>query len=216
VDGSDHDTIDLLEEVGDIDAAVAAEPLGGPPRGRRAGVVELFLVTLANAVWAVVGLVLWLPQAVRAVLGAVLRVVHSALTHQRSDRAVSGIKQVSRLYVERFLRRQSEPVLVGRRHELRPFRAVAETAWVAGFYLLLLRWLAPAVFEPVWRRVVGWASLARAGVEAVGGWLQGLTARATAALDAAALGIGGALLGALLVGALVGFWLGRRWRRPRS
>jgi hypothetical protein len=208
-DSLPHDTIDLEEELGDIDALLADDTVPVVPR-RRVGGVELFLVGIANLVWAIVGLVLWFPQAFRAVLGAVLRVIHSALTNQRSDRAVAGIKQVSSLYFDRFLRRRGEPVFVGRRHEARPFRLIGEVAWVTGFYLLLLRWLAPSLFQPAWERLVTWWRAAAAWLAATVNWLQELSTGDAVTLAPTWLQAGAALLATAVLGALLGFWLGRR------
>jgi hypothetical protein len=207
-----HDTVDLAEELGDIDAVLASGSVDLATREQRVGSVEGVLVTVANGIWAVVGLVLWLPQVVRAVLGAALRTVHAALTNQSSDRAIAGIRRVSRSYVERFLRRTGEPSHVARRHELRPVHLLLETGWLAAFYLLLIRWLAPGRFAAIW------------------GWLEGLWGAAwnrTLGLGAAALGIlrpdlanldvsrlqaAAVLFVAALVGVVLGVWLGRRGR----
>lgn len=207
-----HDTIDVEEELDDIAALLADDTVPIAPRGRRVGIVELLLVGIANGIWAVVGLILWLPQAFRAVLGAALRVIHSALTNQRSDRAIAAIKSVSSLYFDRFLHRRGEPVFVGRRHELRPFRLVAEAAWVTGFYLLLLRWLAPSLFEPAWERLVIWWGLCATWLAVAVAWLRGLAAVDAVVLTPSRLQAGGALLAAAVLGVLLGFWLGRRRR----
>ncbi|MCZ6726480.1 MAG: hypothetical protein O7A98_03895 [Acidobacteria bacterium] len=207
-----HDTVDLAEELGDVDEAQATGSLEVASEARRSGLVELLLVGIANTIWAVVGLIVWLPQAVRAVLTATLRTIHAAMTHQSSDRAVAGIKRVSRSYAERFLKRQGSPVWVARRHELRPFRLLGEGAWAVFFYFMLLRWLAPAKFGPVWQSVSSWAGTAPAKALAVGGGIKDLLPPDLAAVDASRLQAGGVLLVASLVGLILGLWLGRRGR----
>lgn len=235
-----HDTVDLKEELGDIDAVLAesraaldevdddsaggeAAPddfhLGLDPGAAqdRSSVgpgrwIELALLTVANAIWAVVGLVLWLPQTARAVLWAALRTVHAALTQQSSARAVAGIQQVSRSYVDRFLGRRGEQAWVGRRHELRPFRLVGEVAWTCGFYLLVLRWLAPERFANVWSRLVAWAAVGRAWAGEFWTAAQGWLTPDLASLDFTRAQAAGILLVASLVGLVLGFWLGRRRR----
>lgn len=208
-----HDTVDLEEELGDIDAVLAGGSVEVAERGRRTGNIELVLITVANTIWAVVGLILWLPQTVRAVLGAALRTIHAALTNQSSDRAIAGIRRVSRSYVERFLRRQSGgQSQVARRHELRPVQLVLETGWLAVFYLLVLRWLAPARADAIWGRVVRWGE---AGWEALGGipaWIASLPRPDLASLDVSRLEAAGILLVAALAGLGLGIWLGRRGR----
>lgn len=209
---SEHDTIDLEEELGDIDAVLAEGSLEVAARAGRAGFVELFLIAVANTIWAVVGLVLWLPQALRAVLAAALRIIHSALTHQSPGRAIAGIRRVSRAYVDRFLTRHSEQVFVGRRHELRPFRLLGEVLWAAAFYLLMLRWLAPGYFRPVWQRLLGaWEIAGQAGLKLVG-FGRELLATGVESLDGVRLQVGGTVLGVAVIGVLLGFWLGRRGR----
>lgn len=208
-----HDTVDLEEELGDIDAVLASGSVEVASRGRRAGAIELLLITLANGIWAIVGLVLWLPQTVRAVLAAALRTVHAALTNQSSDRAIAGIRRVSHSYVERFLRREGRGrALVARRHELRPIHLVLETSWVGAFYLLLIRWLAPQRFASIWQRLVTWWEV---GWERTGTLLSqvgGLLRPDLANLDVSRLQAGAVLLGAVLAGLAVGFWQGRRRR----
>ncbi len=211
---AEHDTIDVEEDLNDIAALLAEDtvPVAVAAQGRRVGFVELVLVSLANSIWAVVGLVLWFPQALRAVLSAALRVIHSAMTHQRSDRAVVGIKQVSGLYFDRFLRRRGQPVFVGRRHELRPFRFLAETVWVVGFYLILLRWLAPSAFQLAWERLTAWWSVAATWLVGGGAWLQERLAASSTMPTLSWLQAGLALLAMAVLGALLGVWLGRRRR----
>jgi hypothetical protein len=217
-----HDTIDLKDDLEDLDlvgemgagataageASSASEPVAGSPPG----IVELILVSAANAIWAVVGLVIWLPQATRAVLEATLRTAHAALTHQPSARVVAGIQQVSRSYTERFLGRHGDPVLFGRRQELRPLRLVGETAWTVAFYLVVLRWLAPQIFGPLWERLSGATKGAAAAVADAGGRFFDRLVPDLASLDANGLQVGGTLLGVAFVGLALGFWLGRRER----
>jgi hypothetical protein len=204
--------VDLAEELADIDEVLATGALEVAAEARRSGWVELSLVGIANTIWAVLGLIVWLPQAARAVLTAALRTIHSAMTHQSSDRAIAGIKRVSRSYAERFLKRQGPTVLVGRRHELRPFRLVGEVVWAACFYLVLLRWLAPSRFGPVWQSVTSWAGTVQDKAMAGGGWLEALLLPDLASLDASRLQAVGVLLLASFVGLVLGFWLGRRGR----
>ena len=207
-----NDTIDLKEEVDDFDEVLAGGSISVAEESRRVGWVEWALVAIANVIWAVVGLVLWLPQVTRALLWTVLRTVHSALTGQQSGRAVAAIEQVSRSYVERFLHRRSEQAWVGRRHELRPFRLVGEVAWASLFYLVLLRWLAPGVFGSVWTRLAEWGSRAEqwslAALATVKGWL----APAPGAFEDVGVKAATVVFAALFIGLALGFWLGRRGR----
>lgn len=207
-----HDTVDLAEELADIDEVLEAESPELAAQARRSGLVEVLLVGIANSIWAVAGLIVWLPQATRAVLAASLRTIHAAMTHQSSDRAVAGIKRVSRSYGERFLKRNGPTVLSGSRHELRAFRLVGEAIWAVVFYLVLLRWLVPGAFDPVWQAVRSWADIAQTKVLGVGGWTEGRLLPDLAALDASRLQAGGVLLLASLAGLVLGFWLGRRGR----
>ncbi len=209
---SQNDTIDLKEELDDIDEVLATGSLTVAAESRDTGVVELALVSIANVIWAVVGLVLWLPRVTRAVLWTALRTIHSALTDQSSGRAVAGIKEVSRSYVERFLHRRSEQAWVGRRHELRPFRLIAETGWTILFYLVLLRWLTPERFSPVWERLVEWSRIAQGWSVSAAAKLKAWLAPDLASFDATRLQVAGILLLASFVGVALGFWLGRRGR----
>jgi hypothetical protein len=194
-----HDTIDLEEELGDIDAVLAAGSVEVAAQGRRASTIEFVLITLANCVWAV--------------LGAALRTIHAALTNQSSDRAIAGIRRVSHSYVERFLRRQGGgQSQVARRHELRPFRLLFETGWLMAFYLLLLRWLAPARFDGIWARLVEWGETAWAWSLERLTQVAGLLRPDLAELDVSRLEALGILLVAAIVGLALGLWLARRRR----
>ena len=210
VTDTERDTIDLKDELDDIDEILATGSLSVAADTRRTGFIELALMSIANAIWAIVGLVLWLPRAARAVLWAVLKTVHSALTDQSSGRAVAGIKEVSRSYVERFLHRESQQAWVGRRHELRLFRSIAEAAWLVFFYLLLLRWLAPARFQPIWERIAAWVGAADATGRSALASAQTSVGEALASFEASRLVAAGGLLAAMLIGTGLGFWLGRR------
>lgn len=210
-----NDTIDLREEseeFDEVDEILASGSMTVAAETRHTGFIELALVVVANVIWAVVGLVLWLPKLIRAVLWTAIRTIHSALTDQSSGRAVAGIKEVSRSYVERFVHRQSEQARVGRRHELRPFRLVAEVGWALGFYLLLLRWLAPERFGPVWGRVVEWTGAARDAGSAAMTELKGWLVPDPGTFDEIGLKATGLVLLAVFVGLVLGFWLGRRGR----
>ncbi|MGB5550384.1 MAG: hypothetical protein WBO74_07795, partial [Thermoanaerobaculia bacterium] len=70
---------------------------------RRPNRIEQVIVLLADAVWAVVGPVLWIPQIVRVVVTTAIRLVHSALTRQSIDSIRGPIRRVSRFYVDGFL-----------------------------------------------------------------------------------------------------------------
>jgi hypothetical protein len=216
-----HDTIDIKDDLEDLDldgdigagesAAGGTRSAAGTAEVSPPGVVELILVSAANGIWAVVGLVIWLPQATRAVLEATLRTVHAALTQQPSARVVSGIQQVSRSYTDRFLKRHGDPVLFGRRQELRPLRLIGEAAWTVAFYLLVLRWLAPRSFGPLWERLRGATAAAGSGVASASGRFFNALLPDLPSLDAG-LQVGGALLAVAFVGLALGFWLGRRQR----
>ncbi len=205
------DTVDLRDEVDDLDELLGEGSVEVAARARRASHLEFGMVTIANVLWAVVGLVLWLPQAFRAVLGAALRVVHSALTHQESDRAIAGIRRVSRFYTDRFLRTQGggSPT-VGRRHEWRPLRLLFEIAWAAAFYLLVLKWWRPETFAPIGARLESFASTAW---ERLGG--AAASTLDWIAFDPSVLGgiwlrVTATVLVAIGLGLLLGLWLGRR------
>jgi hypothetical protein len=142
-----------------------------------------------------------------------LRTIHAALTNQSSDRAIAGIRRVSHSYVERFLRRQGGgQSQVARRHELRPFRLLFETGWLMAFYLLLLRWLAPARFDGIWARLVEWGETAWAWSLERLTQVAGLLRPDLAELDVSRLEALGILLVAAIVGLALGLWLARRRR----
>jgi len=223
VDSSVHDTLDLLEhDTVDVKDEVESEEdfsdvalegsLEVARHARREGIVELVLISIVNGVWAVVGLVLWLPQVVRATLGAILKTVHSALTHQSSHRAIAGIRHVSRSYADRFLSRRGDTVLVGRRHEFRPFQLLVEVVWALGFYLVLMRWLTPSLFAPIWDRVLFARDVTWILLVDLWGSTKAMLQPDLASLDVTKLQAGGVLFVAAIVGLGLGIWLGRRGR----
>ena len=86
---------DLLQDLDLEESPTNSTP--GPNR------VEQVIILLADTVWAVVGLVLWIPQIVRIVVTTAIRLVHSALTRQPIDSIRGPIRRVSRFYIDGFL-----------------------------------------------------------------------------------------------------------------
>ncbi len=129
---------------------------GERPRGN---LIEQGILLLANAVWAVVGLVLWLPRLARVVLAASVRLVHAALTRQPADAVRGPIRRVSRFYIDGFLKpgRTWASGMYGAR-DLALKRLVGEAAWAGVFYLALLRLFDPVWFERIWSRLTEWAA----------------------------------------------------------
>lgn len=204
------DTIDLEEELGKVDAMLDTGAYRVAADADRSSRIEMVLVAIADGLWAVIGLVLWLPQAVRAILAALLRTVHAALTHQSSERAIAGIRRVSRFYVDRFLHRTTEGTMVARRHELRVMRMLFEVVWAAAFYLLLLWWLSPATFAPIWQRLSEVAVAARDQAVASLVLMRDAAAVDLADLDLTRLQVAATLTLAVLLGLALGMWVGRR------
>ncbi|MEZ5331176.1 MAG: hypothetical protein R2991_03785 [Thermoanaerobaculia bacterium] len=117
--------------------------------------VEQGLVLAANAIWAVVGLVLWLPQIARVILTSAWRLVHGALTRQGADAARGPIRRVSRFYVDGFMGLKGPPAgqTTYSSRDLRLRRLLGEALWAAAFYLAVLRLLSPERFERAWARL---------------------------------------------------------------
>ena len=113
--------------------------------------IEQVIVLLADAVWAVVGLVLWIPQIVRVVITTAIRLVHSALTRQPIDAIRGPIRRVSRFYVDGFLtpgRSRTSGSYASRQPRLGRF--LVEAVWVIVVWLLMLRLVSPQIFDQVW------------------------------------------------------------------
>jgi hypothetical protein len=128
------------------------DDLAPAPRPDPSQRVEHGLVVAANAIWAVVGLLLWLPQIARVVLTSVWRLVHAALTRQSPDAARGPIRRVSRFYVDGFMG-WKPPAATGTMYssrDLRLRRLLLEVLWAAAFYLVLLRFVSPERFERAW------------------------------------------------------------------
>jgi hypothetical protein len=127
-----------------------------PKRADPSERVEQSLVLAANAIWAVVGLLLWLPQIARVVLTSAWRLVHAALTRQSPDAARGPIRRVSRFYVDGFMGLKP-PATTGKMYssrDLRLKRLLLEAVWAAAFYLVLLRFVSPERFERAWAWLV--------------------------------------------------------------
>lgn len=121
--------------------------------------IEQLIILLADSVWAVVGLVLWIPQIVRVVLTTAIRLVHSALTGQPTDAIRGPIRRVSRFYVDGFL----TPGKSGRSgvyasREPRLGRFLVESIWVVAVWMLVLRLVSQELFDKVWGAIVSAAS----------------------------------------------------------
>lgn len=122
-----------------------------PPKTRR---IEQAIVLMANSVWAVVGLFLWIPQIVRVLLTSAARLIHAALTRQPIDSIRAPIRQVSRFYVDGFLTLAGE----GRTgsyssRQIRAGRFLIEALWVVAVWMLVLRLARPAIFHSVWQKL---------------------------------------------------------------
>lgn len=126
-----------------------------PDQGQtEVGRIERVILLLANSVWAVVGLFLWIPQVARVVLTSVFRLIHTALTHQSVDTVREPIRRVSRFYANGFLRHRdaggwSDGVYVTSR-SLRPWRFIGEALWIVLFWLFVLRLVWRSAFDRVW------------------------------------------------------------------
>lgn len=123
--------------------------------------VEQVLLLMADAVWAVVGLVLWIPQIVRVVVTSAIRLVHAALTRQPIDSIRGPIRQVSRFYIDGFLSpgREKTSGSYGSR-QLHLGRFLIEALWVVAVWLGVLRLVSESTFAAVWQglvRLAGWA-----------------------------------------------------------
>jgi hypothetical protein len=193
--------------------AALAEEEGGPPKPNA---IEQGIVLAANAVWAVVGLLLWLPQLARVVLLSSVRIVHSALTRQPVETARGPIRRVSRFYLDGFLkpgRTWNTGVFSARDLALR--RLVGEAAWAGVFYLLLLRLLDPIGFAAVWSRLTDWGARLVVALRdlAVRAW--GLLPDALSGLREAPNTLRLTLAAFVLLAFLGGLLLGRGRRRRR-
>ncbi len=175
--------------------------------------IEQVIVLLADAVWAVVGLVLWIPQILRVVITTAIRLVHSALTRQSIDSIRGPIRRVSRFYVDGFLtpgQPRSSGAYASR--EPRLGRFLIEAVWVIVVWMLVLRLASPHAFDKIW------SAMAMAGTKA---WallvdFAGDLATRLPAGFGALIGLGTApwlILGVLVILVFVGgFVLGLRRR----
>ncbi len=189
------------------------EEEGGPPKPNP---IEQGIVLAANAVWAVVGLLLWLPQLARVVLVAAVRVVHSALTRQPVEAVRGPIRRVSRFYVDGFLkpgRTWSQGVFSAR--DLALPRLLGEAAWAGVFYLFLLRLFDPIGFGAIWSRLTDWAARALLALGDLGARLFQLLPQALRDLRELPNALRLTLVGLVLLALLGGFLLGRGRQRRR-
>ena len=175
--------------------------------------IEQVILLMADAVWAVVGLFLWIPQIVRVVITSAVRLIHATLTRQPTDSIRGPVRQVSRFYVDGFLTpgQRKSPGGYGSR-QLQLGRFLTEALWVAAVWLGVLRLVSPATFSRVWQVLVQWAAQ---------GWdwaVRGAIALAEALpTDVRSLGSLGPVVTLVFVLSLVivlvgGFVLGRRRR----
>lgn len=180
------------------------------PKSQR---IEQVILLMADAVWAVVGLVLWIPQIVRVVFTSAIRLIHAALTRQPIDSLRGPIRQVSRFYIDGFLSpgREKTTGSYGSR-QLHLGRFLTEALWVAAVWLGVLRLASPEAFATVWQTLVRFA-------EWTWGWAVAAASSVAAHLPEsirafANLGVVGgvALAMALIVFLAAGFILGRRRR----
>ena len=144
---------DLLQDL-DLEES----PTTSGPKPNR---IEQVIILLADAVWAVVGLVLWIPQIVRVVITTAVRLIHSALTRQPIDSIRGPIRRVSRFYVDGFLtagKPKSSGAYASR--EARLGRFLIEAIWVIVVWMLVLRLASQQAFDKVWDAMVSTATKA--------------------------------------------------------
>jgi len=129
--------------------------------------IEQAIVLMADCVWAVVGLVLWIPQIVRVVVTTAMRLIHAALTRQPIDSIRGPIRQVSRFYIDGFLSPGREKALGGYgSRQLQLGRFFIEAVWVAAVWLGVLRWASPQTFASLWQALAGFAVWSWSGLTA--------------------------------------------------
>jgi len=175
--------------------------------------IEQAIVLVADAVWAVVGLVLWIPQIVRVVITSAIRLVHAALTRQPIESIRGPIRQVSRFYIDGFLSpgREKTTGSYGSR-QLQLGRFLTEALWVAAVWLGVLRLVSKDAFATVWQRLVQFAGWSWTWIVELA---SALAAHMPESVQAFAnLGTAGSLglAFALIVFLAAGFILGRRGR----
>ena len=149
---------ELLQDLDVEDSST--DPAAKPNR------IEQTIVLLADAVWAVVGLVLWIPQIVRVVITSAVRLIHSALTRQPIDAIRGPIRRVSRFYIGGFLT-PGKPRSTGSyaSREPRLGRFLLEAAWVAVVWIAVIRLVSQEAFDKIWSAMASitastWALLA--------------------------------------------------------
>lgn len=149
---------DLLQDL-DLDES----PTDSAPKPNR---IEQIIILTADAVWAVVGLVLWIPQIVRVVITSAIRLIHSALTRQSIDSIRGPIRRVSRFYIDGFLT-PGKPRASGAyaSREARLGRFLLEAVWVSVVWLLVLRLANRQAFDRIWSALTSaatwiWTTLA--------------------------------------------------------
>lgn len=193
-------------------AAGSGSPLRAIRKGRR-NPAEVSLAWLANAVWAVAGLLLWLPLLARAFVVTVGALVHGALTGQKALGVPQRIRRASRFYTDPFLRRrQFEHNSSAVRIRWRPWRLLFEVLWALGFYGTVLWAGGMFTLSP--------AEVARQAVGVVATWQGELLANAAdlwaraphelVALASLDLSVWIALGFLLLLAHLTGWWLAMR------
>lgn len=175
--------------------------------------IEQIILLIADAVWAVVGLVLWIPQIVRVVITSAIRLIHSALTRQPIDTIRGPIRQVSRFYIDGFLSpgREKTAGNYGSR-QLQLGRFLMESLWVVAVWLAVLSLISQEAFATVWQGLGRFAAWLWAWVAELAGIVAANLPESAGAF--ANLGTLGSLVLAfvLVVFLAAGFILGRRSR----
>jgi len=179
-----------------------------PPRTQR---IEQVILLMADAVWAVVGLVLWIPQIVGVVITSAIRLIHAALTRQPIDSIRGPIRQVSHFYVDGFLSPGSKKTTGGYgSRQLQLGRFLTQSLWVIAVWLGVLRLFNQEAFAAVWRGIDRFATWAWAWASDLAGTLATHLPEGVQAF--ASLGTVGnlALAFVLIVFLAAGYILGRR------
>ena len=175
--------------------------------------IEKTILLMADSVWAVVGLLLWIPQIVRVVFTSAVRLVHAALTRQSIDGIRGAIRQVSRFYVDGFLSpgKERRTGNYGSR-ELQLGRFLTEALWVGVVWLAVLRLISRDAFATVWQGLARFALWAWAWLAELAKTLASYLPESIQAVANLGTGAGLALAFVLIVFLAAGYILGRRSR----
>ncbi len=118
------------------------------------GIIMWLVLLVVGIIWAIVGLLLWIPLLVRVTTVFSAMVIHATVTGQKPDALRSHLESACRFYPEGFriaFEVVHMPISANPKSiEIRLWPVFGECLWTATFWIFLLMIFHVTLLVPVW------------------------------------------------------------------